>query len=186
MTFKAHVNYLVQRLSRTSSLIYQTKDFLPSFALKTMYNAHVASLLNYCNIIWSGAYTSTLLPLIRLTKRIIRNVTHSQFIAHTNPLFLESKILNLDLLRQYNLALYFIKYKIYDQDDLQREHDYNTRFRNNLRIPEYHTRLYRQSFLYKGIETFNELNRSPIVDLQNILTLTTLKKRLKNYFLSKL
>ena len=86
MTFKAHVNYLVQRLSRTSSLIYQLKDFLPTFALKTIYNAHVASMLNYCNIIWSGAFTSTLLPLIRLTKRIIRNVTHSHFIAHTDPL----------------------------------------------------------------------------------------------------
>ena len=186
MTFKAHVNYLVQRLSRTSSLIYQLKDFLPTFALKTIYNAQVASMLNYCNIIWSGAFTSTLLPLIRLTKRIIRNVTHSHFIAHTDPLFLESKILNLNLLRQYNLALYFVKYKIYNQDNLQRLHHHNTRFKTNLRVPQYHTRLYRQSFLCEGIKFFNELNESSLIDLDKIITLTSLKKRLKKYFLSKL
>ena len=185
MSFKTHVNHLVQRLSRSSSLIYQLKEYLPSFVLKTIYNAHVASVLSYCNIIWSGAYETTLMPLTRLTKRIIRNVTHSDFLAHTNPLFLETKILNLKLLRQYNLVLYFIKYKIYNQNNLQRNHIYNTRFRTNLRVPEFHTRLTRNSFLYQGVEVFNELNQSPLIDLEEIYTLTTLKKRLKTYFLSK-
>ena len=186
MTFKSHVNYLVQRLSRTSSLLYQLKDYLPTFVLKTLYNAHVNSLLNYCNVIWSGVYETNLMPLIRLTKRIIRNVTHSHFIAHTNPLFRECKILNLYLLHRYNLALYFIKYKLYNVHELQRNHIYNTRNRNTLRLPEYHTRLYRQSFLCKGIEVYNELLESPVVGLDSIYTMKTLKKRLKCYFLSKL
>ena len=186
MSFKAHINHLVQRLSRTSSLIYQLKEFLPSFVLKTIYNAHVASLLNYCNVIWSGASETTLLPLIRLTKRIIRNITHSHFLAHTKPLFREAGILNLDLLRQYNLALYFVKYKLYNEDNLQRHHTYNTRFKSVLRIPEYHTRLYRQSFLCKGVDIFNEIIDSKIVDFKTIYTLPTLKKRLKKYLLSKL
>ena len=159
---------------------------MPTFVLKTIYNAHVASMLNYCNVIWSGAYVTTLLPLIRLTKRIIRNVTHSDFLAHTNPLFRESKILNLDLLRKYNLSLYFIKYKIYNENYLHRDHRYPTRFKSKLRFPEYHTRLYQTSFLYKGIEIYNELIQSPLIDLDKIHTLSTLKKRLKHYFLSKL
>ena len=186
MSFKTHVNYLVQRLSRTSSLIYQLKEFMPSFVLKTIYNAHIASLLNYCNIIWSGAYDTTLLPLIRLLKRIIRNMTNSDFLAHNNPLLRETKVLTLDLLRSYNLGLYFIKYKIYNNDELQRHHSYNTRFKANLRMPEYRTRLYRNSFICTAIDVYNEIYESPFVDLGNIFTLATLKKRLKTYFLSKL
>ena len=186
MSFKSHVQHLVQRLSKSSSLIYQLKEFWPTFVLKTIYNAHVASLLNYCNIIWSGACNTILLPLMRLTKRIIRNVSHSDFLAHSDPLFKEQEILNIDLLRQYHLALYFIKYKIYNDDSLQRHHGYNTRHKSNLLPPEFHTRLYRQSFLWKGIEIYNELIASPSLDLANIFTLNTLKKRLKKYFLSKL
>ena len=186
MSFKSHINHLVQRLSRTSALIYQLKDFVPTFVLKTIYNAHVASLLNYCNIIWSGACQTTLLPLIRITKRIIRNIFHSDFLAHANPLFREQKILNVELLRQYNLALYFIKYRIYEANELQRNHRYPTRNRDDLRAPEYHTRVFRQSFLYMSVKVFNELRESALVDLNSIYTIRTLKLRLKKYFLSKL
>ena len=186
MSFKTHIRHLVQRLSRTSSLIYQLKEFMPTFVLKTIYNAHVASVLNYCNVIWSGAYITTQLPLIRLTKRIIRNISHSHFLAHTNPLFREMKILNFDLLRKYHLGLYFMKYKVYNEYSLQRHHDYNTRKKSNLRLPEYHTKLYRTSFLSQGIDVYNELIESPIIDLEKIYTYKTLKKRLKNYFISKL
>ena len=186
MSFKTHINHLVQRLSRTSALIYQLKDFVPSFVLKTIYNAHVSSMLNYCNIIWSGACLTNLLPLARITKRIIRNITHSHFLAHTNPLFREQKILNLELLKDYNLALYFIKYKVYEDNALQRNHRYATRNKDALRDREYHTKLYRQSFLYRGVKVFNEIRESSKIDLNSIYTLRTLKKRLKNYFISKL
>lgn len=186
LSFKTHINHLVQRLSRTSALIYQLKDFVPSFVLKTIYNAHVSSMLNYCNIIWSGACLTNLLPLARITKRIIRNITHSHFLAHTNPLFREQKILNLELLKDYNLALYFIKYKVYEDNALQRNHRYATRNKDALRDREYHTKLYRQSFLYRGVKVFNEIRESSKIDLNSIYTLRTLKKRLKNYFISKL
>lgn len=186
MSFKSHIHHLVQRISRTSALIYQLKEIVPTFVLKTIYNAHVSSLLNYCNIIWSGACQTNLLPLIRIIKRIIRNICRSDFLAHTNPLFREQKILNLELLRQYNLALYFIKYRIYEDNELQRNHRYPTRNRDALRLPEYHTRVYRQSFLCKGVEVFNELRDSSLVDLDSIYTIRTLKQRLKKYFISKL
>ena len=88
----------------------------------------------------------------------------------------------MDLLRQYHLALYFIKYKIYNDNSLQRLHEYNTRNKSNLRPPVYHTRLYRQSFLWKGIEIYNELIASPSIDLPNIFTLNTLKKTSQNLF----
>ena len=155
MSFKTHINHLVQRISRSSALIYQLKEYLPSIVLNTLYHAHIGSILNYCNIIWSGAYETNLLPLIRLLKRIIRNVTHSEFLAHTSPLFREAKILNLPNLRNYSLAIYFLKYKIYNDNNLHRNHNYQTRHKRNLRLPEHNTRLFRRSFLCESIKIWN-------------------------------
>ena len=184
MSFKCHINYLIQRLSRTSSLIFQLKDLLPSFVLRNLYHAHIGSLLNYCNIIWSGSYETNLLPLVRILKRIIRNITRSDFLAHTKPLFYECKILDLPNLRKYSLALYCLKYKVYDDHNLHRNHNYQTRNRGNLRLPIYRSRLYRKSFLCESIDLWNDIINSPLVDINNINSLHTFKKRIKNYLWS--
>ena len=184
MSFKFHINYLVQRLSRSSALIYQLREYLPTFVLITLYHAHIGSLLNYCNIIWSCAYETNLLPLVRLLKRVIRNITHSEFLAHTSPLYRETKILNLPSLRNYSLALYFLKYKIYNDNNLHRNHNYLTRHKRNLRLPEHNTRLFRQSFLCKSIEIWNDLLYEPTIDLNNIFSLNIFKKRVKKYLIS--
>lgn len=184
MSFKHHVNHLVQRLSRASALIYQLKELMPSFVLKTLYHAHVGSQLNYCNIIWSGAYVTNLMPLIILLKRIIRNITYSDFLAHTAPLFREAKILDIPNLRRLSLAVYSIKYLIYNDNNLNRNHDYNTRHKGNLRLPEHRSRLYRRSFICESVEVWNELSSSPAIDIDSIKTLHTFRRRIKNYLLS--
>ena len=185
MSFKYHINYLVQRLSRTSSLIYQLKDLLPSFVLKTLYHAHIGSILSYCNIIWSGAYVTNLMPLTLLIKKIIRNITGSEFLAHTKPLFREAEILDLPNLRRYSLVIYFIKNKIYNDNNLHRLHNYETRHKRNLRLPAHRSRLYRQSFLCESIVFWNELMNSPMIDIDSANSLRTFKRRIKHYLLSK-
>ena len=185
MSFKHHINYLVQRLSRTSALIYQLKDFMPTFVLKTIYHAHIGSILSYCNIIWSGAYVTNLMPLTLILKRIIRNITCSEFLAHTKPLFRETKILDLPNLRLYSLALYFLKHKIYNDYNLNRHHTYETRHRHNLHLPAHRSRLYRQSFLCESIVFWNEIMNSPMIEIDTANNLFTFKRRIKAYLLSK-
>ena len=75
------------------------KDIMPNFVLKSIYYAHVHSVLSYCNLIWSGAHCTTLKGLVTIQKRIIRNITHSSFDAHTAPLFTTTKILNIEQTR---------------------------------------------------------------------------------------
>ena len=184
MSFKFHVDGLVQRISRTSALIYQLKELLPSYVLKTIYHAHVGSQLNYCNIIWSGAYMTTLMPLIRLLKRIIRNITHSDFLAHTAPLFQEAKILDFSNLRRLCLAVYFLKYQVYNDNKLNRNHNYYTRHKDNLRLPDHRSRLFRHSFICESVEVWNDLTHSPLIDIDSINTLHTFRARVKKYLLS--
>ena len=99
MSFKSHATFLSQRLARSAALLYQVKDLMPKFVLRNMYHAHVTSLLSYCNLIWANTYPTILLPVFKVQKRIIRIITHSEYLAHTEPLFRETKILTLEQMR---------------------------------------------------------------------------------------
>ena len=111
LSFKTHINHLTHRLSRTCALIYRVRGVMPPFVLKNMYHAHIGSLLTYCNVIWANVYESSLTPLILILKKNIRNVTNSEFLAHTAPLFKSMKILDFTGMRKLLLATYLYKYK---------------------------------------------------------------------------
>ena len=100
LTFKHHINHLTQRLSRTCALIYRVRELMPTFVLKNMFHAHVGSVINYCNIVWANTSPTNLQPLILILKRIIRNVSHSEFLAHTAPIYKRLKILDLESTRK--------------------------------------------------------------------------------------
>ena len=109
MSFKSHIIYLSQRLSRISALLFKAQSLMPQLILNILYHAHVSSALNYCNKIWSNTYQSHLNPLVTLQKRIIRILTNSEYLAHTPPLFKQTNILCIEKLRKYHLGLYFFK-----------------------------------------------------------------------------
>ena len=184
ITFKKHVNYITQRLTRTSSLIYQLRDLMPSFVLLNVYHAHVNSVLSYCNIIWSSAHPTTLKSLVTIQKRIIRNITHSAFDAHTEPLFKVTNILTIDQIRKLNLGIYFFKNNLNNLPQFQGEHHYLTRNRDHLRPVIHRTCAFHRSFLYQSVQLWNNLN---IInnDLANV-TVTKFKKLLKNYLMNGL
>ena len=181
MSFKSHINSLTQRLSRISALFYRVKNLMPSFVLKTMYHAHVTSILNYCNIIWSNTYITHLDPLIKSQKRIIRLLTNSEFLAHTQPLFKQLKLLDIENLRKYSLAVYFYKNKHKILPTLQGHHHYDTRNRERPRPIRHSKVIYEKSFVYQAPIVWNELIDRSEPNITNSATLGIFKKKLKQY-----
>ena len=49
--------------------------------------------MNYGNIIWNAAAPSILNPIFNVQKRLIRIIAKKKWDVHTNPLFVEFKIL---------------------------------------------------------------------------------------------
>ena len=121
-----------------------------------MYYANINSLLTYCNLIWMNTHPTDLLPLVTLQKRIIRIITHSEFLAHTDPLFNQCRILKIEKLRKFALALHTFKNKE-NHRHLIAQHNYLTRHRNHLRIPAHRTALFHKSFIYQGTTLWNEI-----------------------------
>ena len=56
MTFKTHISNLVLKSSRIVSLIYRVKDWMPTYILKTLYDAHLLSHIQCCTPIWGMFY----------------------------------------------------------------------------------------------------------------------------------
>ena len=183
MSFKCHINYLCQRLSRISSLIYRLKDMLPTFVLKTLYHAHISSILSYCTVIWSGATPTSLTPLIRLQKRIIRNITVSDFLAHTAPLFQQCRILNIENVLKLALGSYFYSNFIHDLAPFQANHDHNTRHRLRLRPPHHNTSLFERSFVVQAPKFWNTITDSYPPEILSSNNIKIFNKRLKSYLL---
>ena len=183
LTFKRHINYITNRLASLSSLFYRVKDIMPEHVLKIMYHAHVNSIVNYCNVIWANTFPTHLTPLVRIQKRIIRNIARADFFAHTEPLFKQLGLLNLEGIRKLSLALHFFKYRADYQLPLLPNHTYPTRHRNQLRPPLHSSRLFEHSFLYNTPRYWNEIQTLfPDISLDEI-SKSAFKHRIKSSLL---
>ena len=185
MTFKSHCAHLTTRLARISALIYRVKDFMPINVLKILYHAHVSSILNYCNIIWSNTYETHLNPVVKMQKRIIRNVNRSAFRDHTGPLFKQCKILPMEGVRKLSIAMYIFKNQL-TFPNLLAQHDYQTRRRDRLRPPIHNNSLYQKSFLYQAPMIWNELTNILPPDVFNSLSSNSFKNIIKRHLIDQL
>ena len=152
---------------------------MPTYVLKAMYHAHVGSIINYCNIIWANICPTNLQPLVLILKRAIRNVTKSDFIAHTAPLFKQMKILDLEGIKKLSLASYFYKNREINIPPLLANHGYQTRHRDRLRPPQHRHTLYHNSFMYQAPTIWNDVNN----EIKNSPNIRIFRLRLKKHLL---
>ena len=182
LTFSHHINMLCNKLARSSALLFQLSDFLPIYILKRLYYAHILPHLNYCNAIWCNTYQTHRTPLILIHKRIIRNIAKAEFLAHTEPLYKNLNILNIDNIRKMNLALLIYKQTKFNEYDFNLEtpdHTYNTRQRNDLVIPQHRTTLISNSFLIQSIRLWNQIPQH----FKTSLTIPSFKTKMLTFLL---
>ena len=183
LNFSHHITMLCNRLSRSSSLIYQLRDVLPIYVLKKLYYAHVYPHIHYCNCIWANTYQRHLTPLVLIHKRIIRNIAKAEFLAHTEPLYKNLRILNIDNIRKMNLALMMFKQINTNEFDLTLatpDHQYLTRNRDLLIVPQHRTTLQANSFSIQGIRTWNDIPNG----IKESRTLNSFKIKIKKFLIS--
>ena len=181
LKFEKHIQYLTSLLASRSALIYRLRDFLPKNILKKIYYSQVYSLLNYCNVVWANTFKSHLNPLILIHKRIIRNIAKAEFLAHTDELYKNLNILNINGINTLNLGTMML-HNVRKQNIqlVQGEHTYRTRNRNISRIPAHQTTLYGNSFLCQGIKLWNSLMKLITLPIK----LTTFKLKLKRLLIN--
>ena len=107
-------------------------------------------------------------------------MTNSEYFAHTQPLFKETKVLKLFDINKLQLATYMYK-KINSNEyvNVQPQHEHFTRTHENLRIPAHNLTLFQHSTSYLAPKTWNSIpniiKTSPTVKL--------FKKQLKKHII---
>ena len=84
--------------------LLKLRNYVDTTTLKTVYYALIYSYLQYCVSTWGLASTTALDPLVRIHKRIIRIITNSPFLSHTNPLFQKLNFLKLKDIVKFEIA----------------------------------------------------------------------------------
>jgi hypothetical protein len=75
LTWKQHIDYVINKISRACNALRNIKYFIPPDTLKLIYFAHIHSILSYGIIFWGGSSCAN--NVFILQKRAIRIITNS-------------------------------------------------------------------------------------------------------------
>ena len=179
LTFSQHIKTICAKLSKTVGIFHRLQSDVPLPNLINLYYSLFYPYLLYCNMAWGGAYESHLKPVILLQKKIIRIIMSQHYLAHTNDLFFQSKILKFNDIHKFIVCLYV--HKNLNKFLNQNQHPYATRSRD-LIVPHFHRlTLTQRSISYIGPRFWNTLPP----DLRNIDRFSEFKNKLKIFFINQ-
>ena len=93
------------KLSRTNGILTKLRHYVPKKTMLSVYYALFYSHMTYGRLVWSLT-TQKNLDSIFVTKKSIRIINFATFNHHTNPLFLEDKIIKFpDIIKLNQLML---------------------------------------------------------------------------------
>ena len=98
LTWNKQLSCISLMITKTIGLLHKLKSEYPTSILKSIYNTLILPNINYFILSW-GSQIDT---LYLLQKRAIRNISKSDFRAHTEPLFKERNLLKVQDI--YHLA----------------------------------------------------------------------------------
>ena len=128
-----------------------------------LYYSFIYPYLNYCNQIWGNTYITNLKPMVLTQKKIVRIITGSPYLAHTEPLMKEFKLLNISSINKYGRALFSYKYvnsqlpSNFDNYFINNHQfrNYDTRSREDMRIPNSRLDIRKQTIRNAGPALWN-------------------------------
>ena len=95
LSWKPHVDYVSNKVSKATALLAKLKHYLPKYVLAIIYNSLCLSHISYALLVWGSAPKSCMSRLTKLQKKGIRHICHSKYNAHTHPLFKKERILQI-------------------------------------------------------------------------------------------
>ena len=154
-----------------------------------LYYALIYPYLHYGNIIWANTYQSSLEPLIKLQKKIIRIILFAGYKDHTPPIFKKLPILPFHQINEEKTALFMFRYfnkmlpATFDSFfTLNRDfHNHYTRSSTKIHIAYVRTNYNKHSIKYRGSQVWNNLPTA----VKTTKSIYIFKKKIKRYLLNE-
>ena len=174
LSWKPQIIELSKKLAGTTGILYKIRHYFSSETLKLLYYSLFYSFLSNGIPTWGLTHLTTLYPLFRVQKKVIRAITFSRKFASSSLLFYSLKILKLPDVHKLKLLCFVFECRnclsLKPFDDyfipLFSIHDHNTcqAFRGDLFVPRINTTQYgKRTARYTGSVLWNDLPH----DLQN-------------------
>ena len=180
LKFNFHIKEVCSKISKAIGVIYSLKNYLGVQSLVSLYFSLILPHLSYCLLVWGSASDSLLKPLELLQKRCVRLITKSPFLAHTDPLFKQYKILKIRDLYKFRLAILAFGKRSELRDVFGRSHSHSTRNRDTL-LPEFQRlSLTQKSIAFQLPSLWNNIPD----DIKTSPTLSRFKTLYRDYLLS--
>ena len=191
LTWAMHISHIEKKISKSIGVINRAKHVLNRNTLVMLYYALIYPYLSYCHLIWGKSPNVHLRKLVVLQKRVIRIITMSPFLAHTNTLFRDLEILRVDDLYIYlcSIFIYRCLRSLYPRDFT---HDpcfnpffsRSTTTRHSLyHIPYFRTTLGQRSICYQSVKLFNEVLQ-PLNVFEFVQSVNQMKSFMRNLLCS--
>ena len=177
--------------NKITSAIYaikKTKHILSQHLLRTIYYSLVYPHLTYGVSLWGSAQISYIQPIEIQQKKTIRAITHSNYNAHTDPLFKTLSILKLKDVYTLEIGKFMYKHAnsalpqpLMNMFILNQQiHSHNTRHQNDPHCTSRRTKQAANSVIHKGPEVWNTFPNK----LKTIRSVSWFIKMLKKHLLN--
>ena len=111
LSWKPHINSVIKTITPKIGIISRIRHFVSRPILILLYNTLILPHLSYCIEIWGNTYPTHLEPILRLQKRIVRLITFSNYLAHSDPLFTQLQILSIHQLCKFSTCTFVFDLK---------------------------------------------------------------------------
>ena len=109
MTWKPHTNKVLKKIAQITGALNNLKHMIPLSAKMHIYNALIVPHLNYGVLAWGfSPHTNSIL---KIQKKALRAIINTKYNAHTDPIFKELGLLNVQDSRQLFEVKFFHKLK---------------------------------------------------------------------------
>ena len=109
MSWNMHNNHISLKISKAIGILYRLKTIYPQVVSLTLYNTLILSYFNYC-ILACGATINEGNPLHLLQKKALRLISNSKYIAHTEPICKDLRLLKFT--DMFSIAIWKFYYKL--------------------------------------------------------------------------
>ena len=109
LSWDKHINHISLKVSKAIGILYRLKSIYPHRVLLTLYNTLILPHYNYCILSWGSTLRENH-RLHLLQKKAVRIITNSNYIAHTEPLLKELRLLKVTCM--FSLAIWKLYYKL--------------------------------------------------------------------------
>ena len=105
LSWENHTNMVTNKLSKIIGVLHRLKYIYPKHILLILYNSLFVPHINFGSLVWG----TTIKRLSKLQKKAIRIITHSNYLAHTEPLLKELHFLKAEDMFSLNVLKFLHK-----------------------------------------------------------------------------